>query len=107
MVLLHGSPAVITLRDVNMYVPDMSNTAEVQWPSTAIFNKAPCVDDIYEGAELILVECGTWNVYTAAMHGARVMLSGNGVHSTEPVSGGRTVPAVVVLPTRRKRTSMQ
>jgi len=107
VILLHGTPAVITLQDFKMYVPDISeDEAKAQWPSMAIYNKAPCVEDICEGAELILVDCGTWNVYKASMCGARVMLSGEGVR-TNAVCAGTTVPVAVILPARRKRSSMQ
>ena len=107
MVLIHGTPAVITLQGFKMYVPDISeDEAKARWPSMAIYNKSPCVEDICEGAELILVDCGTWNMYKAAMCGASVMLSGEGAR-TNSVSVGKTVPVAVILPARRKRSSMQ
>jgi hypothetical protein len=108
VVLLHGSPAVITLQGLKMYVPDMpEDEAKAQWPSMAIYNKTPCVEDICEGAELILVDRGTWNVYKAAMIGASVMISGDCTRTTNPVCAGTSVPVPVILPARRKRTSMQ
>ena len=97
VVLLHGSPAVIALRNVKLC---SSNTGEVQ-----------CSSDIFtlrEGVGLVIMEVGNWNVHTAAMHGGRIMQSGgNDIDSTSPGSTKETIKSVTVLPTRRKRMSMQ
>jgi hypothetical protein len=108
VVLLDKSPAVVTLRDVKMYTEESSNTASVQWPSMGIFNNSLGIHDICEGCDLTVVEFGVWNVKTSAIHGGRVVLSAASTHGSVGVGSISSMPLpVVVLPSRRKRTSMQ
>jgi hypothetical protein len=98
-ILLHGTPVVVSLRDVKMAPVDGVKT----WPSVEMFSGRG-VGNIEEGCVLKVYDIGTWNVNTSALHGARVTLSDVcPAVSVVPTSGLPTS----VLPTRRKWTSME
>ena len=105
IVLIHGSPTVITLRGVKVCSHASVDQSVKAVQSTCIEKVGNALDiyDICEGDELVVVDVGVWNVHTAAMHGGRVAICGGG-KQRDVVS---TTPAAVVLPTRRKRVSMQ
>lgn len=98
-VYIHGTPVVVSLRDVKMSSVDGAKT----WPSVDMFTGRG-INAIDEGCVLDVYYIGAWNVHTSALHGARVTLSeSNPSVSTVPTS----VLPTSVLPTRRKRSSMQ
>ena len=105
VVLIHGSPTVITLRGVKVCSHASVDQSVKAVQSTCIEKVGNALDihDICESDELIVVDVGVWNVHTAAMHGGRVEICGGG-KKRDVVS---TTPDAVVLPTRRKRVSMQ
>jgi hypothetical protein len=114
VVSLHGSPAVVTLRDVKMYKPFASvvpptHDAQPLFSDT-VFNDQLTIHDIREGSELILVDVGVWNVRTSAIHGGQVILSGGSGYKTTGCGGVSSkgfISTTATLPQRRKRTSMQ
>ena len=107
VVLLDGSPAVVTLRNVKVCETNSSNTDLIHLHSEVVFGKDIGIVDVVQGAKLLILEPGTWNVHTAAFDNCRVMM-------LQPLCGSanttctesKTLP-VVALPARRKRTSMQ
>ena len=107
VVLLDGSPAVVTLRNVKLCEMNSVNMDLTHLHSVVVFGKNIGIGDIVQGAKLLLLEPGTWNVQTAAFDNCRVMMLQPVCDSTNTTcTESKTLP-VVALPARRKRTSMQ
>jgi hypothetical protein len=75
-VILHGTGAVVSLRDVKMFMPDPPRGS--QGPASRLFGGSHDTRNIVEGTELVLNDVGAWNVNTTAFHHARVTISANG-----------------------------
>jgi hypothetical protein len=75
-VLLHGTGAVVSLRDVKIFIPDPPRG--FQGPASKLFGGSHDTRNIVEGVELVLNELGVWNVNTTAFHHSRVTISANG-----------------------------
>jgi hypothetical protein len=71
-VLLHGTGAVVTLRDVKIFIP------EGPVDRLVLVGGSHNTRDIVEGTELVLNDVGAWDVNTTALHHARVTISANG-----------------------------
>ena len=107
VVLLDGSPAVVTFRNVKQYQPGTSDARLKNDKLVSIFEKNIDIGGILEGARLLVVELGRWNVNTAALDNCRVTMLGEECDSTNRTSIVSKVPSTVPLPKRRKRMSMQ
>jgi len=91
VVLLDGSPAVITLRNVKI----------------TSFGNNMTIHDVVQGAWLLLVEPGTWNVNTATFDNCQVIMREQECEPTNTACIQSKPPSVVPLPARRKRKPMQ
>jgi hypothetical protein len=133
-VKLHGSAAVVSLRDVCLLTPEMAqrfHEASKEVSSDAVAPVAPVfrcsgglvnVSRIEEGATLVLHDVGVWNVNTTALHGAKVTLNDDDGGTTTDSESSRnnnnnniyknsTTPnsndsRSSVLPQRRKHNAM-
>jgi hypothetical protein len=106
-VILHGTGVVITLRDVQMFMPVQQQS---QGPASGLSGSYN-TRDIKEGTELVLHDVGVWNVTTTALHRARVTIvdkedrrSGlaDNRNSTNPDEGNEAA-GTKSLPVRRKQ----
>ena len=104
VVLLDGSPAVVSLRNVKVCETNMDL---IHSHSVVVFGKDIGIGDVVQGAKLLLLEPGTWNVITAAFDNSRVMMLQPMCDSTNTACIESKKLPVVALPSRRKRMSMQ
>ena len=107
-VKLDERPVVISLRDVKIYVPPVSNEGGYE-------SSLRSVTDIRVGMKLILHEMGVWNVNTTALHSAKVSLErksaigldlGEEPEITKSPVRHEPVKCTAVLPQRRKHSAM-
>ena len=107
VILLDGSPAVVTLRNVKINEMNGLNMDLTHMPSVATPSKNMTIDDVVQGAWLLLVEPGTWNVNTATFDNCQVLILEQEYESTNTACTQSKPPSVVPLPARRKRKPMQ
>jgi hypothetical protein len=70
-ILLHSTGAVVTIRDVKIFVPESHLS---QGPASGLLCGSRDTREIEEGTQLVLNDVGVWNVNTTALHHARVTI---------------------------------
>lgn len=111
-VKIHDSPAVLTLRDVDLLVSNVAlqGLDESRGAVGSTSTVRGSISHVQEGMQLVLHCFGVWNVNTTAFHGSKVMLDKTennvavgwcGSVDKKPCNSG-----VSVLPQRRKHIAM-
>ena len=107
IILVDGSPAVVTLRNVKKYQAPASTVGLTDDKSVSKFDRNMDISGIVKGTRLDLVESGTWNVNTATLDNCQLRVLEEQCSSMNITSIKSKVPSVASLPIRRKRQSMQ